>query len=75
MGIERTHSPKHWRMRAEEFRTKADCCEHAQTRATLRQVAENYDELAQRAERIVSVKELDERRRLEAQGSRSHVIG
>ena len=34
MGIERTHSPKYWRMRAEEFRTKADDAVHAQTRET-----------------------------------------
>ncbi|RXT36142.1 hypothetical protein B5V03_34730 [Bradyrhizobium betae] len=35
MGIERMHSAKYWRMRAEEFRTKADCCEFSQTRDTL----------------------------------------
>lgn len=61
MAIEGMHSAKYWRMRAEEFHTKADCCEFRQTRDTLRQVANNYEELARRAERIVTVTELDER--------------
>lgn len=61
MAIEGMHSAKYWRMRAEEFHTKADCCEFPQTRNTLRQVANNYEELARRAERIVTVTELDER--------------
>jgi len=61
MGIERMHSAKYWRMRAEEFRTKADCCEFPQTRDTLRQVANNYEQLARNAEQIVTVTELDER--------------
>jgi len=61
MGIERMRSPKYWRMRAEEFRTKADNCQHPETIETLRKVAENYEELARRAEQIVTVAELDER--------------
>jgi hypothetical protein len=61
MAIEGMHSAKYWRMRAEEFRTKADCCQFPQTKDTLRQVANNYEELARRAERIVTVTELDER--------------
>jgi hypothetical protein len=48
-------------MRAEEFRTKADNCQHPETRDTLRKVAENYDELARRAEQVVTVAELEER--------------
>jgi DICT domain-containing protein len=47
-------------MRAEEFRTKADNSEFPQTRETLRQVANNYEELAQRAEQVVTLAELDE---------------
>jgi hypothetical protein len=65
MGIERIYSPKHWRMRAAEFRAKADACEYPQTRDALRQAAENYDELARRAEQIVTVADLDEQRRQE----------
>lgn len=61
MGIERMHTAKYWRMRAEEFRTKADCCEFPQTRNTLRQVANNYEQLARSVEQIVTVTELDER--------------
>ncbi|OSJ20028.1 hypothetical protein BST63_00275 [Bradyrhizobium canariense] len=60
MGVERMHSPKYWRMRAEEFRTKADNCEFPQTRETLRQVAENYEQLARSAEQVVTLAELDE---------------
>ncbi|OSI19539.1 hypothetical protein [Bradyrhizobium canariense] len=60
MGVERMHSPKYWRMRAEEFRTKADNCEFPQTRETLRQVAENYEQLARSAEQVVTLEELDE---------------
>ena len=48
-------------MRAEEFRSKADNCRFPGTRDTLRKVAENYDELARRAEQVVSVAELEER--------------
>ncbi|MDA9427119.1 hypothetical protein [Bradyrhizobium sp. CCBAU 53380] len=58
MGIEGMHSPRYWQMRAEEFRTKADNAEHRQTKDTLRKVADNYDELARRAERIRTVQEL-----------------
>ncbi|WP_377829705.1 hypothetical protein ACFKHW_09355 [Bradyrhizobium lupini] len=49
MGAERMHPPRYWRMRAEEFRTKADNCEYRETRDVLRKVAQNYDELARRA--------------------------
>ncbi|WP_245313348.1 hypothetical protein [Bradyrhizobium sp.] len=55
------HPPRYWRMRAEEFRTKADNCEYPETRDVLRKVAENYDELARRAARIITVESLDER--------------
>ncbi|MCK1362936.1 hypothetical protein [Bradyrhizobium sp. 62] len=52
MGIERMHSPKYWRDRAEEFRAKADNCEYPDTRDALRNVAKNYDDLARSAEEI-----------------------
>ncbi|MCK1510909.1 hypothetical protein [Bradyrhizobium sp. 18] len=61
MGAERMHPPRYWRMRAEEFRTKADNCEYPETRDVLRKVAENYDELARRAARICTVESLDGR--------------
>ncbi|WOH60272.1 hypothetical protein [Bradyrhizobium sp. BWC-3-1] len=61
MGIERMRPPKYWRMRAEEFRTKPDNCQFPETRDTLRKVAENYEELARRAEQVVTLAELDER--------------
>ncbi|MCP3389600.1 hypothetical protein NLM27_12525 [Bradyrhizobium sp. CCGB12] len=52
MGIERMHTPKYWRMRAEEFRTKADNCELEQTRRALNKVAATYEALAERAGQI-----------------------
>jgi hypothetical protein len=58
MGVERMYPPKYWRMPAEEFRTKADNCEHPQVEDTLRQAANNYDELARRAEQIRTVEDL-----------------
>ncbi|UPJ74397.1 hypothetical protein [Bradyrhizobium sp. 187] len=64
MGIERMHSPKYWLARAEEFHTKADNCEHMQARATLRQVAKNYEAIARRAQQILTATEMDQRRRV-----------
>jgi hypothetical protein len=61
IGVVRMHSPKYWRMRPEEFRTKADNSEFPKAKATLRQVANNSDELAQRAEQIVTLADLDVR--------------
>jgi hypothetical protein len=52
MGIERMHSPKYWRDRAEEFRAKANNCADSETREALRSVAKNYDDLARSAEEI-----------------------
>jgi hypothetical protein len=46
MGVERMYPPQYWRMRAEEFRSKADNYEHRQTKEALREAAKNYDELA-----------------------------
>jgi hypothetical protein len=66
MGIERMHSPKYWLIRAEEFHSKADNCEHVQARATLRQVAKNYEEIARRAQQILTATERDQRRRMQA---------
>lgn len=60
MTIERMHTPKHWRMRAEEFRTKADNCEHVETKETLRKAAKAYDDLARRAEQIRTIQDLAE---------------
>jgi hypothetical protein len=60
MGIERLRTPKYWRDRAEEFRTKADNCEHEQVRHALRQVAKNYDDIARRAALIRTVQDAAE---------------
>jgi len=57
MGIERMHPPKYWRMRAEEFRTKADNCKLPQTRDSLLRVTENYDAIARSAEQLRNVDE------------------
>lgn len=51
MGIDVTHSPKYWRMRADEFRAKADNCE----RGPLCKAAELYEQLAHCVEQIRSV--------------------
>ncbi|MGY4627484.1 hypothetical protein [Bradyrhizobium sp. USDA 4486] len=60
MGIERMHPPKYWRDRAEEFRTKANNCEHKQVAQSLRNVAKNYEDLADRAELIRTVQDAAE---------------
>lgn len=52
MTVERMHSPRYWRMRAEEFRAKADNCEHPEPKESLRKVAETYETLARKAEQI-----------------------
>jgi len=60
MGIERSYTPKYFRNRAEEFRAKADNCEHEQAKQALQSVAKTYDELARRAERIHTVQKAAE---------------
>lgn len=55
-GIAHMHSPKYWRMRAEEFRSKADNCEIEESKQSLRNVANNYEELARQAEALEDVK-------------------
>lgn len=60
MGIERMHSPKYWRDRAEEFRAKADNCEYPEARDTLRRVAKTYEELARSAEQIRAARQAAE---------------
>lgn len=52
MGVEKTHTPEYWRMRAEEFRTKADRCQDSESRESLRKAAKAYDQLARSAEQI-----------------------
>jgi hypothetical protein len=61
MAIERTHHPEYWRKRAEEMRTKADNCEHEQSRLTLLRAAAAYDRIAERAKRAWTVPELKNR--------------
>jgi hypothetical protein len=67
VGVERMHSPK-WLMRAEEFHTKADNCQFPDTKAALRQVAKNYEDLARQARQILDAEQSIQRRRLEARG-------
>ncbi|SFV19160.1 hypothetical protein SAMN05192541_14636 [Bradyrhizobium arachidis] len=55
------HTPRYWRKRAEEFRTKADNAEHRQVREALSRAAESYDELARRAEAIKTVQDVADR--------------
>ncbi|EIG56174.1 hypothetical protein [Bradyrhizobium sp. WSM1253] len=66
MGAERMHSPKYWLRRAEEFHTKADNCQFPETKAALRQVAKNYEDLARQAQQILDNEQSSKRRRLEA---------
>jgi hypothetical protein len=60
MPIERMHTPKYWRTRAEEFRAKADSCAQRQTKEALRKVADSYEQLARCAERIRTVEDAAE---------------
>ncbi|MCK1344517.1 MULTISPECIES: hypothetical protein [unclassified Bradyrhizobium] len=73
MGIERMHSPKYWRDRAEELRAKANNCAYPETRDALRAAAKNYDDLARSAEetrrtaeaRLAAEEYADDQRELE----------
>ena len=47
----RLDDPKHWRDKAEEARAKAEEMADAEARDTMERVAEEYEELAHRAER------------------------
>ena len=47
----RLDDPNHWREKAEEARAKAEDMADADARETMEHVAEEYDELADRAER------------------------
>jgi hypothetical protein len=55
MGLERSFTPEYLRKRAEEFRAKADACEHGDSRNALLKAAKTYDDLARSAERIRTV--------------------
>jgi len=58
MGIEHVHSPAYFRKRAEGFRRRAEDSEHREARDSLVKLAETYDALAQRAQKIRTVQEL-----------------
>jgi len=57
MGIAKLYPPKHWETRAEEFRAKADNCEHKQVKESLHKIAKAYDDLARRAKLIRTVQD------------------
>jgi hypothetical protein len=48
--------PQHWRKRAKEVRTLAGSVGDPETRATLLQIAEDYERLAKQAERRAAPK-------------------
>jgi hypothetical protein len=66
MGGELMRCPKYWLKCAEEFRTAVNSFSHPQNRDSLRQVVENLEELARRAQQIIDAEQARERRRLEA---------
>jgi hypothetical protein len=45
------NDPKHWRKRAEDARTIADSTTDDQSKKTMLRIAEDYEQLARRAER------------------------
>jgi hypothetical protein len=48
---DRLDDPKHWRDKADEARAKAEDMVDVEARQTMERVAEEYEELADRAER------------------------
>lgn len=59
MAINEMHTSTYWRMRAEEFRTKADNFEDGPAKDVLLIAAKQCDELARRAEKIRIVQAAD----------------
>ena len=51
------NDPKHWRDRAEEARAHAEQMTDRDTRQTLLKIAEDYEELARRAEKRLRQRE------------------
>jgi hypothetical protein len=49
MGIERARAPNYFRKRAEALRIKASECKDQQLAVSLRNVANTYEQMAQRA--------------------------
>jgi hypothetical protein len=48
MSAKYVNNPKHWRQRAVQMRTMSDWIEDAATKATMRDLADQYDGLAKR---------------------------
>jgi len=46
------NDPEHWRKRAEQMRALAQGIKDAQSKITIRRIANEYDKLAERAERL-----------------------
>jgi hypothetical protein len=55
--IERHHSPDYFRKRAEEYRAKAEGCADHRARSALTRIAETFDGLALRAEKIRTIQD------------------
>jgi predicted Rossmann-fold nucleotide-binding protein len=63
------NDPKHWRERAEEARTVADELTDSDSKRRMLRVAEDYEELARRAERRLKQQQQQQQRHYPARAS------